>query len=64
MMGSCKTYEGLYLSSARDSGRAVVVQLQKLYVHCLTFMADAIDYFSTGGLREWHNWNFTKAGSC
>lgn len=54
MMGSCRTYEDLYRSSQRDSGRAVVVQLQKLYVYNLTFMAGAIDYFRTGGLSEWH----------
>lgn len=63
MMESCRTYEDLYLCSARDSGRAVVVQLQELYVHCLMFMADAIDYFRTAGLREWDNWSSFTAGA-
>ncbi|KAL0631347.1 hypothetical protein Q9L58_009793 [Maublancomyces gigas] len=47
IMGSCRIYENIHLSSILKSSEAVIRQLPRLYTHCLIFMADAISYFST-----------------
>lgn len=46
VMGSCRIYERIY-SNDLESAKAVMVQLPRLYTHCLVFMAETINYFQT-----------------
>lgn len=46
IMGSCRIYERIY-SNDLESAKAVMVQLPRLYTHCLVFVAGAINFFQT-----------------